>query len=300
MFSVKIFVTISILSLNFVIAQSSREIKLNCEIDKDQRDTEEFFTYVTCNFPDDVKPEETLSITSNNLDMATLRHQNKSVKVKFETTQNYPAQLPTHLATHLYGTTNFYYQNSPLEKIHRCDFRDFGHRITLIDLAHNQIKEIPHDTFHDLHSLSYLSIEHNHVKKLEADTFKHAPQLTTLIIRNNQINELHPELFKHSTQFYVLYGEHNHITELCGDLFEKNSQMEIISLKQNRISKVDVDFREFKNLSLVDLTGNADGCDFMYFNNHPYEAKGYSEMELKKWEKDLDIFQKNVEENCQA
>jgi Leucine-rich repeat (LRR) protein len=296
MFSLNLLIPLFIVTA--AAAQSSREVDLQCVLDEDQRGTEEFFTYLTCSLPLDITPDECLTVTSNSLDMAALRHQNKSLKVAFATSQNFPSRLPTSLATHIRGTTHLYYTHSPLEHVQRADFHDLGHRLQLIDLSHNQLRSIPHDAFHDLHSLSYLSVEHNRLQRLEADTFLHAPLLTTLVMRYNEINELHPALFKHAPHFSVLYGEHNRITELGAGLFEGCPHVEIVALRQNRIAKVDVDFRDFKNLSLADFTGNADGCDLMYYNTHPYEAQGYSELELKKWETDLDIFQTNVEENC--
>lgn len=275
-----------VVTLASVIIQSasSHELSFACEIDEDQRGTDEYFVYVSC----------VLGCT-NELHFEELRELNKTIKVKFNGDESYPEILPNGLSSEIVGVGNFYYHNTPLKRIQRSDFKDLKESLSLINLADNQLEDIQHDCFHDLPNLSYLSLENNKIKKLAVDLFKFAPQLTTFVMRNNQINELHPALFERSPFFYVIYADYNRINQLSGELFASNQHMEVIAMRHNAVENVGIDFRQFKNLSSVDLRENLGACDLMFTVRHEHKE---NDKEAAKIEKDLDIFQKKVEDNC--
>lgn len=114
-------------------------------------------------------------------------------------------------------------------------------KLQALNLADNQIEDIPEDTFYDI------------------------PDLIDLFVEKNKIRKFPTYLLNHAAQFQRFMAQNNSIEAIEADFFKNNPILKIVNLENNKISKIRVDFRPFKNLKKLDLKNNT--CIDTYYND---------------------------------
>jgi len=283
------------LSAHAAVIKPNHEVTLNCDPDE----SSDYFVWIECFLMEIKSSEDQVFVKSTSLDIEHQNFLNKTIQMNVEGNANYPEYFPKNLGKIISGVGRFFYQDTPLKYVSRDDFKDFGPKLKMLGFKGGEIKDIPYDTFYDLHNLNYLDIRDNHINYLAPNLFANSPMFDSLFMSYNQVTELHPDLFKDCPEFHILYAEFNKIEKIDENLFKNNPKMRIISMRHNKIKNVPYDFSKFDLLDVADFTHNEGTCDTMYFNYEPYDEY-YDANEKKKWIKNVPDFQKKIEETCRG
>ncbi|XP_066952356.1 chaoptin [Macrobrachium rosenbergii] len=149
--------------------------------------------------------------------------------------------------------------------------------INVINLQHNEIKEIPSEAFKDLLFLHTLDLSHNGIRSIGDAAFLNIVLLHILRLNNNMLPSFKKEYFKLTvpapgTELRILDISHNDITFLQPLAFQLHSKLTWLSLSHNRLSffpaEIVRDLRELEHLEVennqIKALENSD------FANSPY------------------------------
>lgn len=172
--------------------------------------------------------------------------------------------LPNGFGQLFKNLQEFFVWFSKLKYVERENFKDMN-KLLRLDLAYNQVEDIPEDTFWDLTSLEGLWLQENKIKILQQNVFQTLENLKFFAAESNEIEELHP------------------------DLFHNNFRLEKIFLSGNKIKSIGVDFGKFPAINALDFTMNV--CIDKEFNAQ------------STWCSDIHCVSKNelneaIKENC--
>ncbi|KAH9488983.1 hypothetical protein Btru_041448 [Bulinus truncatus] len=187
------------------------------------------------------------------------------------------------------------YSNCPAKclcKFLECDCRslnlscvptDLNENITKLDLAQNEISELPVDAFKRYKKLKHLRLKSNKLIKLNNSSFCGLTHLIRLDLSNNflsMVNGTFPKgVFKDLTSLRVLRINSNNNTSEAGDDFgypdEALADLTSLStlytdgLKNKTLGSK---FFELKNLKNLQMTGFVDGyCNLHSVNNETFQ-----------------------------
>lgn len=115
--------------------------------------------------------------------------------------------------------------------VHRRNFVGMNFLVDL-RLDDNLLEIIPSDTFWDLKSLQWLSLTGNQIKTLPID----------LLIK--------------SFGLLWLTADENEVEKLDEKFLQSNSKVEMISMRNNKLIKIEFEFDNFKQMSVIDFRDN--------------------------------------------
>ncbi|KAL7015398.1 hypothetical protein ACKWTF_016430 [Chironomus riparius] len=118
-----------------------------------------------------------------------------------------------------------------LKFIERSKLSIFAQKLRVLDFFNNYIEEIPQNAFDDLLRLEELKILNNRIKHLPENLFYNLKNLKYFFAENNEIEELPARLFN-------------------------ETQIIVVSMKNNNLMNISVDFRNLKNVKVIDLQQN--------------------------------------------
>lgn len=132
--------------------------------------------------------------------------------------------------------------------------------ITDINLAKNELEEIPEGVFNKL-PVKKLSFEHNKISKIASGAFNDIPELTSIDFSHNHIEDWKSEWFTNTPKIRLLMMSFNQIEELPTNAFKNfkyNGEDGIsVFLDNNKIKKIyNKAFKGLKNLHLLYLAHN--------------------------------------------
>ncbi|XP_066477687.1 carboxypeptidase N subunit 2 [Tiliqua scincoides] len=105
--------------------------------------------------------------------------------------------------------------------------------LTKLSLASNQLQQLPERFFGQLSKLSTLLLSHNRLHSLPSGVFQGLPALTRLDLAHNSLTVLPREGFANLTGLEVLDIAHNHLRVLPEGIFDANELLHQVSLKGN-------------------------------------------------------------------
>jgi hypothetical protein len=145
--------------------------------------------------------------------------------------------------------------------------------LTVLDLSHNQIKELKEDKFncsyflnefdndyspsYEVSTIESLDLSNNQIFELNANFFKSLANLRTLIISSNSLSFLKFDIFNNLINLELLDLSNNQLIELSDGLFYSLINLQFVSINSNFISKINNSlFLNQKNLQGLDLSNN--------------------------------------------
>ena len=120
------------------------------------------------------------------------------------------------------------------------------HNLELLDLSHNQLKEIPNFAFQNLKNLKFLYLENNRLRSLSSNFFSNSTEnLLTLSLKNNLFSSVPSILNFPRLQILDLTDQNGHLSELPDYAFERYRKQDVIdntyslsiNLESNNIRK---------------------------------------------------------------
>ncbi|XP_043847372.1 immunoglobulin superfamily member 10 [Dromiciops gliroides] len=156
-----------------------------------------------------------------------------------------------------------------LIKLTETDFTGL-HKLELLMLHSNEIRDIQDKTFTDLHTLQVLKMSYNKVRRLHKDTFHGLRSLTRLHLDHNHLEFINPETFYGLTSLRLVHLEGNLLTKLHPNTFVSLSYFQIfkisfikyIYLSDNFLSSIPQELILYMTeLESIYLHGNPWVCD---------------------------------------
>lgn len=148
-------------------------------------------------------------------------------KVKIE-------KLPQKLGIHFKNLTKFIAINVGLKSIRRTDFINLS-KLKVLNLGDNNLMNLPHDAFFELKDLEVIYLDRNQIRSLNVAIFAQSILLRVAFLNNNQLQRL-------------------------DDIFVRNFYIEEIYLNNNFLRNINIDFRKYSHLKIVDLRKNSEIC----------------------------------------
>ncbi|CRL03601.1 CLUMA_CG016231, isoform A [Clunio marinus] len=134
--------------------------------------------------------------------------------------------------------------NNNISRIHPFAFNrnSSTHKLEVIDLSHNNLKEFAPGTFHGLYSLRTLNLNHNQISSLPNDTFSNCAfevcrGALGLELSNNELEIIHSELFVEAPHIDRLDLTSNRISAIDRNTFSVLRSLRTILLAGNLCSE---------------------------------------------------------------
>lgn len=254
----------------------------------------DFIEYYNCSIPE--LTSKTSKVTVTSIDTISQIESTKEVDFLFIGNEFYPEYFPEELSNVIQGATGLFYRNTPLKYIQRSDFTAFGTRLNALGLDNNEIEEIPFDAFHDLTGLILLNLRYNKLKSLEPKLLLNSIKLKIFSAKFNKIAKIDENFFKNSKNLEIFSISNNKIVEVPENLFSNNENLWAVNLTANSIENLQVDFRAFSSLAVVDIRGNIGTCDGIFMKDKV--AEKFKKEKIEDFVKNIDEFQGIVEQKC--
>ena len=149
------------------------------------------------------------------------------------------------------------FAGAPLTTLRAGDF-DGLPAMTTLNLAENELAELPEGVFAGLSSLVRLWIAENELTRLPEGVFEDLSSLEFLRLNHNQLTELPENLFAGLTGLdsWLMLHE-NQLTELPAGIFAGLSGVEVLRLNGNRLTELPEGvFADLSSLTSLDLSDN--------------------------------------------
>ncbi|XP_055597693.1 toll-like receptor Tollo [Uranotaenia lowii] len=134
-----------------------------------------------------------------------------------------------------------------------------GGAITVLDLSHNNIDNLPPAIFSGLGKLTELRLQNNGLNFIADRALEGLISLSKLDISLNRLSNLPPELFSEAKHIKEIYLQNNSINVLAPGIFSELQQLLVLDLSNNELTSEWVNSATFKGLSrliLLDLANN--------------------------------------------
>ncbi|KAM7355682.1 uncharacterized protein ACRADG_001667 isoform 2-T2 [Cochliomyia hominivorax] len=125
--------------------------------------------------------------------------------------------------------------------------RDIPTTAAIIDLSHNQIKEINKNDFSHRTKLQEINLNYNAIEKLDQEVFLDLPRLQRLKLSNNLLTEIQPDTFAGASDLSLLDLSNNSIVLKQGESFL--NQPSLVELNCRNCSWTELYDETFKNTS---------------------------------------------------
>jgi len=174
-------------------------------------------------------------------------------------------------------------RNGQVSRLPRFDAGLFFPNLVKYLITSSGVKFIERDDFSGMPKLETLNLANNDIEEVPEDTLFDLNELVDFFVENNKIRTLPSTLLSHAPMFQRFKATNNSLEELGTGFFKNNHALKIVSLDNNRLHRILVDFRPFKNLKKIDLLNNP--CISTNFNDW---------RKLKS----VPIIQKEIERTC--
>ncbi|XP_055532715.1 toll-like receptor Tollo isoform X2 [Wyeomyia smithii] len=134
-----------------------------------------------------------------------------------------------------------------------------GSSITVLDISHNSIDNLPPAIFSGLGKLTELRLQNNGLNFIADRALEGLLSLSKLDISLNRLTNLPPELFSEAKHIKEIYLQNNSINVLAPGIFSELQQLLVLDLSNNELTSEWVNPATFKGLSrliLLDLANN--------------------------------------------
>ncbi|XP_058055987.1 uncharacterized protein LOC131207393 [Anopheles bellator] len=138
--------------------------------------------------------------------------------------------------------------------------RDLSNELQILDLSHNEIGELPGQTFVGAHqmNLQKLYLHNNGLKRVDRDAFRNLTILIELDLANNNLTALQPGTFDELTKIRVILLNNNQLERIEPNLFRSLAFLTKVNLRSNRLVRIALaSFVAVPNLSQIELDHNA-------------------------------------------
>lgn len=148
-------------------------------------------------------------------------------------------------------------ENVSLEAIYPHNFENITH-LEVLQLAQNQIKDLPAGIFRHLTDLHTVDLSHNSIESIDSEAFRDCINLQHLQLNNNRLQTLSAEWLRGLINVkYIDFSDNSIESDFDGDIFYGASGVKLF-LRSNRIKRV-LSFgskSERAIFRLIDLSGN--------------------------------------------
>lgn len=159
---------------------------------------------------------------------------------------------------------------------------DNMHALRMLDLSSNKLPRVDGGWFKNSPNLTYINLENNVITAIPAEAFKNVVGVhtvlnekvyTDIILSNNLIQYIHPDAFKGLDGLGMLYLDHNSLKTVDEDLFKGLSYLKLLALQFNHLKCLP---KNKSNLLMADTT---------YLDTNPWDcdcAKAIDEYATRK------------------
>ncbi|XP_038661564.1 toll-like receptor 3 isoform X1 [Scyliorhinus canicula] len=112
---------------------------------------------------------------------------------------------------------------------------DLPVNITVLNLAHNQLKSLPASILSTYSQLRALDSGYNVITKIDENLCKVLPFLHMLGLEHNQLSHLSVRYFSYCSNLTELYLQFNRIKEITGDPFKSLQELMVLDVSHNKL-----------------------------------------------------------------
>uniref|UniRef100_A0A182IYV9 Uncharacterized protein n=1 Tax=Anopheles atroparvus TaxID=41427 RepID=A0A182IYV9_ANOAO len=134
-----------------------------------------------------------------------------------------------------------------------------GTSISILDLSHNTIDNLPPAIFSGLGKLTDLQLQSNGLNFIADRALEGLVSLSRLDISLNRLTNLPPELFSEAKHIKEIYLQNNSLNVLAPGIFSDLQQLLVLDLSSNELTSEwinSVTFQGLSKLILLDLSNN--------------------------------------------
>ncbi|XP_037043639.1 connectin-like [Bradysia coprophila] len=128
--------------------------------------------------------------------------------------------------------------------------------LTLVDFKNNLLTTIDETLFETNGNLTAASFASNRIESLPRNLFRNNSLLDIVYFRNNSLTALNDNLFEKNEKLKSVSFASNRLALLQRNLFKNNLLLRWIDFSNNTLKDIYMDFDEFQQLRLIDLTLN--------------------------------------------
>lgn len=122
---------------------------------------------------------------------------------------------------------------------HDSRFREL-YNMKVLDLSHNRITALRDYVFRGLFNLEDLNLSDNPILSMAEDCFKGLLKLETLRLSGNRLEYVHPSWWTNVRTLYNLYLDRNHFTFIQSEAFKSLRNLRRLDLGRNKIGRINV------------------------------------------------------------
>lgn len=158
----------------------------------------------------------------------------------------------------------FLASNNNLTTLTCCNNNASCFNPNLLDLSHNNLKELDRNIFNQLNSLQTLLLQYNKLEFLPPDIFRKLSHIQYLNLSFNKIKIIPSRLFNTQRMLNVLDLSNNQISKFDGSNFINMYNLRVIYIHNNSLKDLDLTQIRNKNLKYIYLDNNKFICDDLF------------------------------------
>lgn len=134
-----------------------------------------------------------------------------------------------------------------------------GVQLTILEIRNSGLQAVDGEIFPAVNRLEKVFLSANGIKNVHENAFKHLKNVILIDLRSNEISWLNKETFSSCYKLEVLNLTSNLLTIIPFKLLSRNLLVKKVAIANNKISAIEDGarlFKQMKNLSSIDLSGN--------------------------------------------
>ncbi|VUZ54040.1 unnamed protein product [Hymenolepis diminuta] len=140
--------------------------------------------------------------------------------------------------------------------------QDLPENLISLNIANNQLMQLPKNAFSKYTSLRKLNLEGNKIADVSPNAFSGLRLLSSLYLTDNRIRSFALNTFKELSSLTILYLQKNNISCIGLNFFEGLTNLRILHLSENVIETIeDGAFNNLKQLRYLYMANNQLNCD---------------------------------------
>ncbi|XP_067885523.1 CD180 antigen [Heterodontus francisci] len=112
---------------------------------------------------------------------------------------------------------------------------DLPVNITVLNLSHNQLRQLPASALSRYSQLQVLNAGYNDIPKVDGNLCKVLPFLQVLGLEHNQLSQLSVRYFHYCSNLTELYLQFNRVKQITGDPFKSLQDLTILDVSHNKL-----------------------------------------------------------------
>ncbi|XP_078596676.1 uncharacterized protein LOC144873294 [Branchiostoma floridae x Branchiostoma japonicum] len=164
--------------------------------------------------------------------------------------------IPSDCFAGLSNLVSLHLNNNSIAELHDGSFSGLGRSLEIIELTHNNIRNITAKIFRQLRRLQDLKLGDNQIDYISPGAFRSQQALVSLDLSNNNLKTLPDLAFQGLTAVYDIALDRNRFQSIPVSSLEYLTSMRRLDLEYNNISSVHSNLSKLKTIDFLYLSNN--------------------------------------------